>query len=44
MGELMKALETKRQLSTVYHLQTDRQTERINQEIKIFLKHYVNYQ
>ena len=40
----MKALETKRQLLTVYHLQTDRQTERINQEIKIFLKHYVNYQ
>jgi len=28
-----KALETTRQLSTVYHSQTDRQTERINQEV-----------
>jgi len=37
MKELTKALGTKRQLSTVYHLQTDRQTERINQEIGIFL-------
>ena len=30
MGELTKALETKRQLSTVYHLQIDGQTKRIN--------------
>jgi len=37
MEELIKALETKRQLSTAYHLQTDRQTERINQEIGTFL-------
>ena len=34
----------KRQLSTAYHLQTDGQTERINQEIGMFLQHYVNYQ
>ena len=35
--ELTKALGTKRQLSTAYHLQTDSQTERINQEIGTFL-------
>ena len=33
-----------RQLSTAYHPQTDRQTERINQEVGTFLQHYVNYQ
>ena len=27
-----------------YHLQTDGQTERINQEIGTFLQHYINYQ
>ena len=37
MKELIKALETKRQLSMAYHLQTDGQTKRINQEIGIFL-------
>ena len=30
MEEFTKVLETKRQLSTVYHSQTDSQTERIN--------------
>ena len=44
MKEFRKALGTKRQLSTAYHLQTDSQTERINQEIGTFLWHYVNYQ
>jgi len=44
MEELMKALRTKRQLSTAYHPQTDRQMKRINQEIGTFLQHYVNYQ
>jgi len=44
MEELMRALGTKRQLSTAYHLQTDGQMERINQEIGTFLRHYVNYQ
>ena len=39
-----KALEITRQLSTVYHLQTDRQIERINQEVETFLQYYVNYQ
>ena len=37
MEELTKALGTKRQLSTAYHPQTDRQTKRINQEIGTFL-------
>jgi len=40
----MKALGTTRQLSTAYHPQTDSQTERINQEVGTFLRHYVNYQ
>jgi len=44
MEELTKALGIKRQLSTVYHPQTDGQTERIMQEIGIFLWHYMNYQ
>ena len=43
MKDLTKVLETKRKLSTAYHLQTDGQTERINQEIGTFLRHYVNY-
>jgi len=37
MKELTKALGTKRILSTAYHPQSDRQTERINQGIEIFL-------
>ena len=44
MEKLIKALGTKRQLSTAYHPQTDGQTQRINQEIGTFLRHYVNYQ
>jgi len=37
MEEFTKVLETKRQLLMAYHPQTDSQTERINQEIGIFL-------
>ena len=43
MGELCKALEIKKAMSTAYHSQTDGQTERINQEVKVFLRHYINY-
>ena len=42
--EFTRVLGTTRQLSTAYHPQTDGQTERINQEIEMFLWHYVNYQ
>ena len=43
MEEFTKTLGTKRQLLTVYHPQTDGQMKRINQEIGMFLRHYVNY-
>ena len=44
MKDLSKALGTKQILSTVYYPQTDSQIERINQEVKAFLRYYVNYQ
>ena len=44
MKDLMKALRTKRALSTVYYLQTNSQMKQINQEVKMLLRHYVNYQ
>jgi len=44
MEKLTRVLGMKRRLSTAYHPQTDGQTERINQEIGTFLRHYVNYQ
>ena len=37
MEEFTKTLRTTRQLSTVYHPQTDGQMEQINQEIGTFL-------
>ena len=40
MKEFTKALGTTRQLSIAYHPQTDDQTERINQEVGMFLRHY----
>ena len=42
--ELMKVLGTTRMLLTAYYPQTDRQTEKINQEVGTFLQHYDNYQ
>ena len=44
MEEFTKVLGTTRQLLTAYHLQTDGQTEQINQEIGTFSWHYINYQ
>ena len=44
MKEFTKVLGTKRQRSTAYHLQTDGQMERINQEIGTFLQYYMNYE
>ena len=43
MKEFTKVLGTMRQLSTAYYSQIDGQTERINQEIGMFLQHYINY-
>ena len=37
MEDFTRVLGTKRKLSTAYHPQTDGQTERINQEIGMFL-------
>jgi len=30
-------------MSTAYYLRIDGQTERINQEVEVFLRHYINY-
>ena len=40
---LMNQLEVHYKLLTTYHLQTDRQTERLNQTIKQYLCCYINY-
>ena len=41
--ELNKMLGIETKLSTAYHLQTDRQTERTNQELEQYLRMYVNH-
>ena len=41
--ELIKVLGTKRMFLMTYHPQSDKQMERINQEIETFLQHYINY-
>ena len=40
---LIRQLEMKYKLSTVYNLQTDEQTEQINQVIEQYLQEYVDY-
>jgi len=42
MKELAQMLGIKLGLSTAYHPQTDGQTERINQEVEQYLRHFVN--
>ena len=40
---LCKSLNIKRKMSTAYHAQTDGQTERTNQVLQGYLRHFVNY-
>ncbi|KAL2165757.1 hypothetical protein VTG60DRAFT_3866 [Thermothelomyces hinnuleus] len=41
---LIQCLGVNSKLSTAYHPQTDRQTERLNQVVEQYLRSYVNYQ
>ena len=43
MKELNKMLGIETKLSTSYHLQTDRQTERMNQELEQYLRFFVDH-
>src|SRR6202453_638747 len=43
MKELNKLLGIKMKLSTAYHPQTDGQTERINQDLELFLCIFINH-
>ena len=40
---LYKSLNIKRRMSTIYHPQTDGQTERTNQVLEGYLRNFVNY-
>ena len=43
MRELNKILRIETKLSTAYHLETDGQIERTNQELEQYLRMYVNH-
>jgi hypothetical protein len=43
MKEIHKMLGIKTSISTAYHPQSDGQTERINQEIEAYLRHFISY-
>jgi len=44
MEDLSKVLGMKKTLSMAYYPQTDSQIKRINQEAKVFLQYYIDYQ
>lgn len=43
MSDFYKMVGIKANPSTAFHPQTDGQTERVNQEVEIYLRHYVNH-
>ena len=43
MRELNEMLGIKTKLSTAFHPQTDRQTERMNQELEQYLRMFINH-
>ena len=43
MRELNKMLGIKTKLSTAFHLQTDGQTERMNQELEQYLRMFIDH-
>jgi hypothetical protein len=42
--QLMKDIGSEQRLSTAYHQQTDGQTERKIQELRVFFRHYIDYE
>jgi hypothetical protein len=44
MKELYQLIDVKGNPSTAYHLQTDRQMERVNREVEKYLQMFVNHQ
>jgi hypothetical protein len=43
LKSLIDQLDIHHKLLTTYHLETDGVTERLNQTLKKYLRHYVNY-